>query len=190
MDLIQIKFFESLRIVFYAFAATSDLLIAFFLAVGLFLIAFLAYSNLVLVEFERAFTDFYKTFEIVALSIFQDYAFPRSSLEEYLDNNYITPVFFFMMFIIFNTFSMQFFIAIIVSSYSVMRQKYQNALEALGELEKRQESRLSKKILSMLTFTTYSKFDHENLLNQGLDDSSSEEEESDAHKHLLSAVSN
>jgi hypothetical protein len=107
--------------VFYAFAATSDLLIAFFLAVGLFLIAFLAYSNLVLVEFERSFTDFYKTFEIVALSIFQDYEFPQSSLVEYLDNNYITPIFFFMMFIIFNTFSMQFFIAIIVSSYSVMR---------------------------------------------------------------------
>lgn len=174
MDLIQIKFFESLRIVFYSFAATSDLLIAFFLAVGLFLIAFLAYSNLVLVEYERSFTDFYKTFEIVALSIFQDYAFPRSSLEEYLDDNYITPIFFFMMFIIFNTFSMQFFIAIIVSSYSVMRKKYQNALEALGELEKRDESRFSKKIFSMLMFKTYSKFDHENRLNKKLDSTSSE----------------
>lgn len=176
MDLVQIKFFESLRIVFYAFAATSDLLIAFFLAVGLFLIAFLAYSNLVLVEYERSFTDFYKTFEIVALSIFQDYAFPRSSLVEYLDDNYITPIFFFMMFIIFNTFSMQFFIAIIVSSYSVMRKKYQNALEALGELEKRDESKLSKKILSMIMFRTYSKFDHENRLNEKLDKKSSSDE--------------
>jgi hypothetical protein len=106
MNLIQIKFFNSLRIVFYAFAATSKLLVAFFLAVGLILTAFLAYSNLVLVQYERSFTDFYKTFEIVALSIFQDYTFPKSSLVEYLDNNYITPVFFFMMFIIFNTFSM------------------------------------------------------------------------------------
>lgn len=31
MDLIQVKFFESLRIVFYSFAVTSDLLITFFL---------------------------------------------------------------------------------------------------------------------------------------------------------------
>lgn len=38
----------------------------------------------------------------------------------------------------------------------------------------------------MLTFTTYSKFDHENLLNQGLDDSTSEEEDNDGNKHILS----
>ena len=76
MDLIQVKFFESLRIVFYSFAVTSDLLITFFLAIGLILISFLAYSNLVLVRYERAFTNVYKTLEIVALSIFQDYSFP------------------------------------------------------------------------------------------------------------------
>ncbi len=49
MGLIQAKFFESLRIVFYAFAATRNLIIAYFMAVSLILIGFLAYSNLVLV---------------------------------------------------------------------------------------------------------------------------------------------
>ena len=41
----------------------------------------------------------------------------------------------------------------------------------------------------MLTFTTYSKFDHENLLNKGLDETSSEEEDGDANKHILSQIS-
>jgi hypothetical protein len=134
MDLAQVKFFKSLRIVFFVFASTSQLLVSFFLAVGLFLIAFLAYSNLVLVQYERSFVDFYKTFEIVALSIFQNYDFKKSSLVEYMDNNYMTPGFFFLMFIIFNTFFMQFFISIIASGYTAMRSKYQNALEALADL--------------------------------------------------------
>ena len=71
MELAQERFFKSLRIVFYVFASTSQLLVSFFLAVGLFLIAFLAYSNLVLVQYERSFVDVYKSFEIIALSIFR-----------------------------------------------------------------------------------------------------------------------
>lgn len=140
---------------------------------GIFLIAFLVYSNLVLVEYERSFTDFYKTFEIVALSIFQDYNFPRSSLTAYLSSNATAPVFFFVLFIFFNTFALQFFIAIIVSSYRELRLRYQNALEALGELEKRQGSRLSQKIVSFLTFRSYSKYDWK--VNKTAEDDQQEE---------------
>ena len=101
---------------------------------------------------EPAFGTISDCFEIVVLSIFQDIQFKRYSLTDYRNDNMYTSLYFYMLFLFYNTFALQFFLAIVVFPFSNLRRKYQLSIEAAVAYENESQVPLGKTLNYLLMF--------------------------------------
>ena len=101
---------------------------------------------------EPSFDSIQSTIELVLLSVFQDIQFPEYSLTAYKNTQVLPSIFFYLLFLVFNTFAIQFFIAILVFPFASLRQRYQVALEALETYESSMSISSSMQLWCLITF--------------------------------------
>jgi hypothetical protein len=155
LQMIKSLFYTSLTIVFATFSAISSLLIAFFSTVGLLMLLYVAVALLLMGNYVQAYGDLGSTLEQVILSLFQDSPSDSLSFIDYKQDSMIPSMYFYILFLTFNTFLLQFFIAIIVSSYSELRNRYQLEIEMNSRFESTKGLKMSDKLKCLLTFTPY-----------------------------------
>lgn len=113
---------------------------------------FVSYGALNMSSVEPAFDSIQSTIELVLLSVFQDIQFPEYSLTEYKKSSVLASIFFYLLFLVFNTFAMQFFIAILVFPFASLRARYQLSLEALETYESSISISSTTQLWCFLTF--------------------------------------
>lgn len=118
----------------------------------MFTVYFVSYGALNMSTIEPAFDSIQSTIELVLLSVFQDIQFPEYSLTSYKNSQVLASIFFYLLFLVFNTFAMQFFIAILVFPFASLRARYQLALEALESYETSTSISSTTQLWCLLTF--------------------------------------
>lgn len=101
---------------------------------------------------EPSFNSIPSTIQIVLISVFQDIDFPQYSLTAHKNDLILPSIFFYLLFLVFNTFAMQFFLAIIVFPFASLRRKYQVCLEAIEQYEKGSNISAVTLFINLVTF--------------------------------------
>jgi hypothetical protein len=159
MDMIKVKFHSTLKIVFEAFSAVSTLLYAFAIIVILLLFSFMTYGMLVMNYYVPGLESIGQISKEVLLSIFQDAPTDMNSLikDHYSSDSLLPIVYNFALFITFNTFCFQFLLAMIVSSYQIIRSKYLISIKTTVVYSEMVNTPITTKLMHLLTFTTFNK---------------------------------
>lgn len=159
MDMIKVKFHSTLKIVFEAFAAVSSLLYAFAIIVLLLLSSFMTYGMLVMNYYVPGLGSVGQISKEVLLSIFQDAPTETDSLikAHYSSDSLFPIIYNFALFITFNTFCFQFLLAMIVSSYQIIRSKYLISIKTTVVYSEMVNTPIMTKLMHLLTFTTFNK---------------------------------
>lgn len=154
-EMIQVAFRSTLSTIFYSLGVVKKVLGSYFLIILLFMVYFIIDANLNISSQEKKFSSFGKSAELVLLSIFQNIEFTSDSLLPAHDLRF--SFFFYTLFLTFNTFVMQFFLAIMVSPFLAISDKYQFAIEASVKYENQSNIGMGTKLWHLLSFRYFNK---------------------------------
>lgn len=159
MDMIKVKFHSTLKIVFEAFSSVSSYLYAFSIIVLLLLFSFIFYAMLVMNYYSPGLESIGLIIKDVLLNIFQAGKTDPDSLSSihYSSDSLVPILYDFILFITFNTFCFQFLLAMIVSSYQIIRAKYLLSIKTTVVYSEMVNTPITTKLMHLMTFTTFDK---------------------------------
>ena len=124
------KFYTTLNIV-SGTLAQSILVVAAYIAIVLILIfCFAIFGTLFISYYDVGFTSISASAELISLNIFQSLPYKNLSLVSFSNSSIYRQIFYYMLFIVFNTYAMQLVFSIMNIAYGALKEKYEIAIQS------------------------------------------------------------